>query len=359
MPLLPPNALQHRVILVSGEEDTWRRSVFAELKAAAIPEDGFDSESFVAGETSPKEWLASAGTLPFLSERRTVIVRNLLRAPDPSETFEGLSEGLGNLPPSGLLILISDDEPGDDQKQRDFDKRRLSWEAYVKKEGGLALTFKPDSEAVSNAVKESFAEEQVAITPKALAALLEMTGGSYTRAMEEAEKLKLYAGSKGQIQESDVQATVIPSREWSVFKLVDAIVAGNLTQAIEQLRNLVGTTPKTEDAAFRQVFPTLSTQFRRIWQARLCVEAKCSPQSPPPEVAAQFPAKGNLAKEKDWLQKRAMYAARSLSFRAIGECLQIISDADSALKGLMPSFSGIETLEQTVMKMVSVCKRAA
>src|SRR5471030_1348080 len=114
MSFQPEKALKNRLILLEGEEEAWRQTALQELLAAAqIQRDDFDLQTFSADESKPKDWFAAAGTSPFLADRRTVIVRHLLRL--------GIEELTGTkpkeLPPTALVILVADDETGDDNKQ--------------------------------------------------------------------------------------------------------------------------------------------------------------------------------------------------------------------------------------------------
>src|SRR5687768_17322755 len=95
-----------RVAMLSGDEDALRTRALQELMAAATMEDDFDLQVMDAGDSSPMEWSASAGTTPFLSSRRTVVVRHLLR-------LDGIdTRGWGDLPETALMILVADEEGG-------------------------------------------------------------------------------------------------------------------------------------------------------------------------------------------------------------------------------------------------------
>lgn len=357
MPLLAPAELDLRLLLISGPEPELRRTALMEIKEAA-GDDDFDLQEFNADEAPMMEWIASVATHPFLAERRTVIVRHLIRM-DPKEIEKPQLDALGKLPPTARLVLIADDEQGDDSRQRDWEKRRTSWETTIAKAGGTSLTFSKLLSNPSASVKAQLESRGMKISDKALALLLEMTGSRYSRAIEEFDKLALFVAEGAAIQPADVEAIVVPSREWNVFKLGDAITAGNLSLAMAQLRNLIGTSNKAEAAAFSSVFPTLLSQFRLIWQARLCLEAKCPVGNPSPAVRAMLPAKGDLSKEKDWRQRRAVQVARKLTLEQVRGCLQTLADADDAMKGSGRSYSGIETLEQAVMKLVAIVNGTA
>jgi DNA polymerase III delta subunit len=144
-----------------------------------------------------------------------------------------------------------------------------------------------------------------------------------------------------------------------VFKLVDSVTEGDLAEALRQLRILVGSPQKAEDAAFRTILPQLSRSLRLIWQARVCADAGVQPGNAPESVKNALLTKPNLASEKDFVRNKAMRAARRISLPQIAEMLSVLSDADSKMKGLLPAFSAMETLEQTVLKMAEVARAKA
>jgi DNA polymerase III subunit delta len=345
----PGKAIASTVILLSGEEEALRRRALSEILQLATQDGDFDLQTYEADAASSMEWIASAGTAPFLSERRTVVVRHLLR-----REVEVTVAELKTLPPSALLVLVADEETGDDSRQRRLASIRKSWDKVIKDAGGTVADFSTNVKLIKDSIKQEAERLGKKISDASAVSLAEMTGSSFSRAIEELDKLAVYLGSETQIRESDIRSVVVPSREWNVYKLIDAIVDGAIPEALRQLRILVGSQTKAEDAAFSRIFPTLSRQFRLMWQARLCVEAKCSPESAPERIKNQFPEKPNLAKEPPYRQSRLMQQAKRVDLFALQQCFEAVSDADAKLKGLENSFSGMETLEYMVLKMAEV-----
>ena len=186
-----------------------------------------------------------------------------------------------------------------------------------------------------------------------------MTGGSLSRALDELEKLVLYVGEAEGIREADIRAVVVPSREWNVFRMADAIMSGDVPEALRQLRTLVGTATKAEDAAFRNILPQLSRQLRLLWQGRVCLEAGCSPANVPAEIASAFPEKPNLARESPYRQGAVMAAARRIGFPQLERCMRVLSDTDARLKGSLTGFSPMESLERMVLEMAAAVRGSA
>src|SRR5947209_8185433 len=125
-------ALTFQIVMLSGSEDRMRMAALNELLTAASGGDDFDLEVFIADSSTPSQWYGSASTAPFLSPRRTVVVRNILRK-DPKEVQ------LQTLPQTGLLVLVADDEGGDADKQRRVDTWKKSWGNLVAKSGGTVI----------------------------------------------------------------------------------------------------------------------------------------------------------------------------------------------------------------------------
>jgi DNA polymerase III delta subunit len=280
----------------------------------------------------------------------------LLRLSDPAEALSPHMGQLKTLPEYSRLILVADDEPGDD-KSRKFETNGRWWAGAVQKCDGIVCDFKSFSSNALKNLKADAIERGKTLSERAAAALLEMTGGSLSRSLQELEKLLLFVGEKDTIQEADVRAVAVPSPEWSVYKLVDSALAGNPGLALRQLRILVGSVAKAEEAAFSRILPQLSRQLRLVWQARLFIESKASLQDPPPALLARLPEKPRITGERDFVQRNAMQMARKLSFAQLAACFEIVSDTDSALKGLLPSIEPMDTLERMVLKMEQVVGR--
>lgn len=363
----------HRVIMLSGDEEALRRRGFADLIELATADGDFDLQTFEADVADPEEWIASAGTAPFLSRRRTVVVRHLLRrewekkrGKVPANEEPSDAEGdaaperpskppdFSNLPESALLILVADEEPGDDTRQRRLGTIRKAWEKLVAGQGGFVADFKTNPQAMAGAIKDEAGRLGKKISDGTANSLAEMTGSNFSRAAEELEKLAVYLGSESEIRETHLRLVVIPSREYDVYKLIRSIVDGSVPEALRQLRILVGSQTKAETAAFSRILPTMSRQLRLIWQARICVERKCSPSSAPPEVLALFSEAGSIAKVASFQQQQAMQFARRMSFAGLRRCFAAVSDADARLKGLRSGFSAIDTLERMVLEMIAV-----
>lgn len=346
-----PRALKHRAVLLAAEEPALRAMALRGL-VEALGDAEFDMESVNADEVPAADWLARAGTSPFLSERRTVIVRHVCRA-NPKDLNFDFGKQLKGLPAHALLVLVADDEStSDDNKRKSLDAIRKEWATLAKGADGLVYEPKPDSRALIETLMTTAKERNRPISRPAAQLLVEMVGESYSRAVEELEKLLLFVGDADRITEKDVKDVVLPSPDWNVFKLIDAVFGRRPNEALRQLRMLLGGQGKADEAAHRSIVPLLSRQLRMVWQARLCVERNVSPSTAPEDVKAAFPGRPDLGKEKDWQQSRALQAARQTDFPSLVRCFALLSDADAALKGSLPGFGAMETMERMVLEMI-------
>ncbi len=285
------------------------------------------------------------------------MVRNILRMDEPS-LFADLfriedSKRLKQLPETSLLILVADDEAGDDQKQTRLVKMAGEWEKVVKTVGGLTCKFEVPSDSIADRLRTEAKDAGKTLSLQGATLLKDMCGESYSRAAEELSKLIVYAGDSPNITEHHVKEVVFGSREWNIFKLTDAVLKRNPGDALRQLTILVGSNRKVEDVAFSSIFPQMSRQFRLLYQARFLIENKADPSSVPQSLRDLLPSKGNLLSEKDFPKKLAMQGARHLSFEQIGHCLNLLADTDARLKGALPSHSCRETMERMVLQMIA------
>lgn len=339
-------ALKHRVVLLGGDEEILLRRALIELLGEVAPEgDDFDLITMEADVTSPIDWLGAAGTAPFLAPRRTCVVRHLLRHDEPDALK------LDSLPEYALLVLVADEEIGDEAKQGKLKRLRTQWVNHVKSGGGHVEMFAADSKALPGMLRKEAEALGAALTPPAALLLAEMVGGSLSRGLGELEKLVLFIGDERQIGEKIVREVATPSREWNVFRLVEMVASGDVGGALQQLQILVVSPTKAEDAAYSRILPNLHRQVRLLWQARILVEAKASPDSIPAHLAAQMTESPSFAKEPPYRQSKLMTVARQTSFSSLAAALQIVADADAKLKGMLPAFSAMETLEEAILML--------
>ncbi len=319
------------------------------LQAAKIEADDFDLEHFDADGTPPVQWLAAVGTAPFLAERRTVVVRHMFR----SDSTEVQAKQLIALPQSSLLILVFDDEVSLDVTSAKARNTVSGWKKLVDAAKGTTFEAKVDAKAARSLLRSAIEASGRTITEGALNVLIEMCGSSLSHAREELDKLYVYSGKSTEIREADVRAIVVPSRDWNVFKMIDAIVARRASDALEQLRILVGSATKAEEAAFRSILPSTARQLRLFWQARACLDAKVPASDPPPHLAAGFPERPSLASEPSYRISSIVGSARNISAPQLARCFEILSDTDSRMKGILTSYSAVDTLERMVLEMCS------
>ncbi|MGV3615816.1 MAG: DNA polymerase III subunit delta [Fimbriimonas sp.] len=339
--------LKHRLVLLTGEEAALRREALEGLLAGLeMTKDDFDLEQFDGDSSTPIGWLGSVGTAPFLAPRRVAIVRHVLRC-----DFDKKGADLKTIPETGLLILVADDEGGSDAVQSKLKTADRNWRKAVEKAGGAIFEAKNDPKRTKDEVRKRLEASGKTMSDRALDMLAEMSGGSLSRALDELEKLVIFVGDGPQIREGDVRAIVIPSRDWNVFRMVDAIVAGEVGEALRQLRVLVGSAQKAENAAHAQIVPMVSRALRLLWQARVCVDAGVSPSNAPDAVRATFPEKPNLAAEQPYRQGPLMNSARRVSLERIERAMAVLSDTDARLKGALEAFTAVETLERMVLEM--------
>lgn len=355
-------ALQAKAVLIMGDEDVLRLKMLRDfMREAGLGEDDFDSETFIADERTPTEWVASASTIPFLSDRRTVIVRQLLRRdPDTSDgdakAKKNLKNPLADLPDTGRVVLVADEEPGQDgDKKSRFTKIQTHWEKWVKEIGGTVI----DCTIAEGTLSKEFTEEAKTwgkkLSRPAADLLVEMVGGSYSRGLGEVGKLALFIGDQEEIREEHVRQVVTATREWNMWGLIDAVRDRRVGEAVRQLRVLAGTNRKIEEAAFQSIFPQLTRYFRLLWQARICHEYGVQqPSHAPEKVQALFPKKPNLLSEKPGTLSRILPQAKKVSLSQITACLEEIAVADAELKGIRPSANSLDTLERLLMRLAEI-----
>lgn len=350
----PSRVALKRVILISGSEDLLRLEALRAIQAVAgVGEDDFDSETVIADAKPPQDWIASVSTLPFLANRRTLFVRNLLRV-DPESVPANLLE---QIPETGRLVLVADEEGSGSEDRSTKHKKAL--DGWIKRVTAKTV----DGHHVACDVSEGQLLDEITarvkargkkISRPAAELLTEMVGAQYSRALSELEKVLLYVGEEEQIREEHVKAAVTATREWSIWTLLDAVRDQRLGEAVRQLRILVDSPKKIESVAIATVLPQFTRYYRLLWQARVCVEHNVHPAQAPESISSMFPVQHFLPKEKPGTINRLMPQARRVQFDQIRACIEEIAEADAKLKGIDGTVDAFEILERLLMKLIAI-----
>ncbi len=311
--------------------------------------------------------LALAGNLPFLSERRAVIVKRAERmeglgksdatgtsgtaATDDKKAKKGasaaqkLADGIKNLAPSTVLILCrtpETPEPGDKPTGRcvsaPIDKIIEDGSAG----GGIIIDCTVEAKNSGLAVSilgSEAASRGIAFEHGAATHLVERCGNDIARLLSELDKCALSAGIGAPISSRVIDEMTQRAPHDTVFDLTDAIGERRGAKAIALLRELLesGEAPEL-------MLSLLVRHLRQLLQARTFLDAGFALDSGlarkiPPALAAQLPKDGrdNLAlalQSSSWMARRLSTQARQFSVPQLEAALQHALEADLMLKGI-------------------------
>jgi DNA polymerase-3 subunit delta len=206
-------------------------------------------------------------TVPFLAEKRLVIIQGLLGRFEPQGKprrrrkiapptgkemeYKSFAAYLSNIPDSTVLVLIDG---------RIKSNNPLFKQLSAKAEVRSFLVLKDDR--LRQWIRREVAEQGASISPEAVDLLARLVGGNLWIMTNEINKLALFTSGR-RIEVEDIKAIVSSAQEANVFAMVDAILdfkAGVAEQLLEQLLQ-IGASP-----AYLLVM--LSRQVRLIVQAR-------------------------------------------------------------------------------------------
>lgn len=187
---------------------------------------------FYADEANVGEIVMEARTLPFLAERRVIVLRNAERymqmSGDKRSPLAPLLEYLQAPAESTLLMMVTD---GADKRKRFYTACRDA--------GALV-----ECPGLTEAELEKWVETEVRARGKAIAsaAVKELLGRAGKRLGDVNNTVSLlvsYLGEKPRIEEEDVIAACADVAEETVWKLTDAIARSDSAQALHSLHQLL------------------------------------------------------------------------------------------------------------------------
>jgi DNA polymerase III subunit delta len=308
-----------------GEDDFSSSEAIKPLIEAVGPEDMRDTNvsTIDGGRFSIDSFGAAAMVVPFLADRRLVIVRGLLGAAEGQRSGRrgrrAKAEDEG--PAAGLAKLLPDLPPSTDVVFVDGKVGAANPILAAIKALGSELV-KPREfplmrrDSLSGWIRDRAAAKGATIDTQAMTELAELVGPNLWAMDGEIEKLAIYVGDRP-ITLADVQALVTGNRESSVFELVDAIMDKRPQAALEVTERLLfsGATG-----------PYLISMIAR--QARMVAVAQdLSLRKVPQNEWAQ-----RIGTSSDFVVRKTSEQARRFSPEAVRGLYRLLLEADISMK---------------------------
>lgn len=256
--------------ILIGEDDYSLRQALEEIKKSiGDPTALMTNTTLLEGkQVTPEQLRAACETVPFLAEKRLVIVKGLLerfepkgrtskkkssKQSDQEEAYKPIAEGIKQLPPFTELVLI-----GGRVNDHNPLLREIMSVARVKSFPML----KPNQLGQWIERRLALQGQGSSISPKAAALMIRLVGNDLWTMANEIDKLMMFTGGRA-IEEADVKAVVSSAQEASVFNMVDAILELRVGAAQELLQQLF-----RQGMAPAQILVMLSRQVRIIFQVK-------------------------------------------------------------------------------------------
>ena len=238
------------VYLLTGEEDYLRKQYRDRLAGAmADVHDTMNYHYFEGKNTIPEKLIDLAETMPFLAERRVIVVEN-------SGFFKSaqdkLADYLKQLPETSFFIFV---EP-------QVDKRGRLYKA-CKDVGYIAEFNIQDEQTLRRWILGRLNKEQKLITERALAVFMERTGSDMENIASELEKLLCYTLEKPDITEADVDAICTRQINNRIFDMIEAVASKRQEAALELYYDLLA----LKEPPMRILF-LLARQFNLLLQVK-------------------------------------------------------------------------------------------
>ncbi len=233
-PAAPP------LIVAFGDDDYLRSTVVTQALDELLPPpveralalSSYDGQRTAdQGGPSLAAVLEDLATLPFLADRRVVIIRD---ADDfISQHRERLEKLVTAPPPTGTLVL----------ECRTFPKNTRLYRAATAAGARLHECKKLRGRELIGFVIEQARSRGKRLDPAAGARLTDLIGQETGILVAEIEKLALYVGDRPNITDRDVTDLIGQSREEKIFAVMDTAGAGRLADALHLWHQVLATDP--------------------------------------------------------------------------------------------------------------------
>ncbi len=217
----------------------------------------------------------AAYAMPFLADRRLVIVHQPLARLNAAAAQKDYIAFLVSLPESTTLVLVIEDEQ---QRGEWTTLRPTHWlTKWARGEGAKICKIQsfalPRPADMPNWIRSQAEEQGGQFAPPAASLLANYLGNDTRQASQEITKLLTYVDRKRPVQAQDVELLTAPGGQANVFDMVDALGRGDARTALRSLHRLL------EEGDAISLFGMVVRQFRLILTAREALDSGLRPNA--------------------------------------------------------------------------------
>ena len=293
-----------------GQDHLGRDEQLAKFKAqlgdpsvAAMNISTFDGSKVVLADVA-----SACATMPFMSDRRLVIIEGLLETAAGKAQVDALKELIPTLPDWTRLVLVED---------KKLPKNNTLLRFANQHESARVVLFDAPRNATGWIVKRA-ARHDATIEASAANLLAELIGNNLRLADSEIAKLAAYTGGQRAINRDDIILLTPYSAEINIFKMVDALGQRNEAQATHLLQGLLANAPNMGDLL--GLFGMIVRQFRLLIMVREYIDNGSG---------------GNIADDLDlnsFVADKMSQQARNFTLPQLEETYHHLLETDMAIK---------------------------
>lgn len=305
-----------QVYLLLGEEAYLRNQYRDKLKKALLGDgDAMNFHYFEGKDVSPGEVIDLAETMPFLAERRVLVLENTGLF---AHSGEMLADYLKEPAPTAYFVFV----------EESADKRSKLYKAVTAK--GRAVEFKTQDEAVLQRwILGILKKEGMNITGRDLAFFLEKTGSDMENIRGELEKLLCYCMGRDVVTAKDIEEICTKQISNQIFDMINAIAEKKQRKAMDLYYDLL-----TLKEPPMRILYLITRQFNMLLQVKELKNRGCDAST----IGEKVGLAGFIARK--YVAQAARFRTADLR-RAVEDCVE----AEEAVKtGKMNDVMSVELL---------------
>jgi len=255
--------------LMEGPEEYIKQQALERLKEKLLPAGLEEMNLTELHDPDADALIAAAETLPFMGEKRLVVVRECAlltsgKKAEDEKKVNAITDYLSNISPTTCLVFYVKGKA---------DGRKKLYTLLKKKNAIVDFSPMSDSECAVWAAKtmqrmgkklDRNCAEKLVFTVGRDAALLK----------QEMEKLASFLRDRDAVTEADIDAVCTRSAEYTVFQMVDAQVAGKNQEAFSLLRDMIRAGEERMG-----VMAMLLRQYRILYHMRCLLDERTPQQA--------------------------------------------------------------------------------